>query len=453
MGDYVCSVYIKGGENEVKGYKYLVPIGLVFLMAFSIFTVIKNAGDKQNEYETYLSEARKLSELDVIEDALKNYQSALEIKNTVDVNLEVGQMYVDHEWYSYATSWGEYMVDEFPKEPKAYTFLLKCYITQEDYENCFALKDQAVGRNACEDEFDEYMDQIMYVYELGYDYYDDVGIYSNGYWPVESEEKWGYANYKGEKKIGTKFLWAGAFNSDLIAPVQSEDKEFYYISTSGNKKIAVQNLKKCTDLSIIVSDTLAASNDGEYGYYDTEFNAVIDATYDYASAINLGVGAVKTGGKWKLIDAEGKQIGSTDYDDVILDDKSIAYRNERAFVKSDDDVIMVDSEGKKIGDQTFQDAKLFLQDDAYTAVKIDGKWGFVDKNGKVVIEPQYDDARSFSNGYAAVKTGGKWGFIDAEGSIVIENTFSDVKDFSDRGTVFVQIQNNWRVLKLIKDNY
>lgn len=38
-----------------------------------------------------------------------------------------------------------------------------------------------------------------------------------------------------------------------------------------------------------------------------------------------------------------------------------------------------------------------------------GKWGFVNNDGKTVIEPKFDEAMSFSNGLAAVRSGDKWG--------------------------------------------
>ena len=62
-------------------------------------------------------------------------------------------------------------------------------------------------------------------------------------------------------------------------------------------------------------------------------------------------------------------------------------------------------------------------------VKKDGKWGFIDKNGKVVIEPQYDFAEPFSEGLGKVKKDGKWGFIDKSGKVVIEPQFDDVECF------------------------
>ena len=63
------------------------------------------------------------------------------------------------------------------------------------------------------------------------------------------------------------------------------------------------------------------------------------------------------------------------------------------------------------------------------------------------IEPQYDDARSFSNGVAAVKSGNKWGFINESGEMVIKPTFSDAKDFNDSGKVMVKDSGTWQLLK------
>ena len=45
-------------------------------------------------------------------------------------------------------------------------------------------------------------------------------------------------------------------------------------------------------------------------------------------------------------------------------------------------------------------------------VKTDGKFGFLNESGQFTIEPQYKEAKEFSEGYAAVKQGNLWGFID-----------------------------------------
>jgi hypothetical protein len=54
--------------------------------------------------------------------------------------------------------------------------------------------------------------------------------------------------------------------------------------------------------------------------------------------------------------------------------------------------------------------------------------GFIDKHGKIVIKPQFDDAHDFSDGLASIrirdrKPFGKWGYIDKQGKIVIKPLF------------------------------
>jgi hypothetical protein len=51
------------------------------------------------------------------------------------------------------------------------------------------------------------------------------------------------------------------------------------------------------------------------------------------------------------------------------------------------------------------------------------KVGFVEANGRFKINPTFDDALPFSEGLAAVQIGGKWGFVDTAGRLVIKPKF------------------------------
>jgi len=77
----------------------------------------------------------------------------------------------------------------------------------------------------------------------------------------------------------------------------------------------------------------------------------------------------------------------------------------------------------------------------------------VDKEGKVIISPQYEEARSFSYGYAAVKKDGKWGFIDTSGKICIEPQFQDAMDMNSKGNIFVKENDVWQLISLYRYNY
>lgn len=62
-------------------------------------------------------------------------------------------------------------------------------------------------------------------------------------------------------------------------------------------------------------------------------------------------------------------------------------------------------------------------------VRHNGRFGFMDRSGRIVIQPQFDDALNFSEGMARVKVGQKVGFIDRSGSIVITPQFDDAESF------------------------
>ena len=52
-----------------------------------------------------------------------------------------------------------------------------------------------------------------------------------------------------------------------------------------------------------------------------------------------------------------------------------------------------------------------------------GRYGYVNRMGKFVLEPQYESALPFTDFLAAVQKDGKWGFINCEGKFVIEPRF------------------------------
>ena len=92
------------------------------------------------------------------------------------------------------------------------------------------------------------------------------------------------------------------------------------------------------------------------------------------------------------------------------------------------------------------------------AVKVNGKWGYIETDGEFFIEPIYYDAKPFSEGLAPVKTeitaygylklmpfgehsgksgeymgrAHKWGYIDSTGHMVIPPIFSDAEPFADK---------------------
>lgn len=71
-------------------------------------------------------------------------------------------------------------------------------------------------------------------------------------------------------------------------------------------------------------------------------------------------------------------------------------------------------------------------------VKLNDKWGVIDKDGNIVAPCKYDYIGGFSEGLAKVRLNGKYGFIDKEGREVIPCEYGIVHDFSE-GLALVSI--------------
>lgn len=75
-------------------------------------------------------------------------------------------------------------------------------------------------------------------------------------------------------------------------------------------------------------------------------------------------------------------------------------------------------------------------------VRLNDKWGYIDKTGTEVIPCQYDGANGFSEGLAAVELNGKYGYIDKSGTLVIPYKYDLVSEFSD-GLASVKLNEKW----------
>lgn len=77
--------------------------------------------------------------------------------------------------------------------------------------------------------------------------------------------------------------------------------------------------------------------------------------------------------------------------------------------------------------------------------RIDGKYGYVDALGRIIIAPRFDGADTFSEGLALVLDRGRFGYIDPLGRFAIPAVFRHALPFRDG---FAQVRNgrDWAFL-------
>ncbi|TAE60595.1 MAG: hypothetical protein EAZ89_01360 [Bacteroidetes bacterium] len=180
------------------------------------------------------------------------------------------------------------------------------------------------------------------------------------------------------------------------------------------------------------SDFEAFSFNGKYGFKKAQalqpLNSgivlLVPAIYDSVNSYSEGLAAAKKSGKWGYIDKGGKEVISFQYASAG------SFQNGRAKVSSPGgDSRFIDKQGKPVAIVLQNPSQLKpivtfksknLVNNRRLVKSNNGKFGYMDKNDKLVIPFQYSSAEDFKNGYARVEKGdsGLFFVIDVDGKCV-----------------------------------
>lgn len=187
-----------------------------------------------------------------------------------------------------------------------------------------------------------------------------------------------------------------------IAVTSSEE----YIIMSGDEIIK----DNYSYIQYLFKDYFYVNQNNKSGIIDSNGRILIDIKYNVVQRLS-------NSNIIRLIDSEGTTILLDDSLNEIMKLKNaeVIFYNDYFKIESKDGIYYIDKEGKLLeGKDLFANNKLFMFCE-------NSKCGFKDKSGKIVIPNIYDKATEFNKyGYAGINLGGKWGVIDENGKVIIE---------------------------------
>lgn len=133
---------------------------------------------------------------------------------------------------------------------------------------------------------------------------------------------------------------------------------------------------------------------------------------------------------------------------TILSFKANAQSKKLLFYMEDGKFGYKDTTGKVIIAPSFTFAFDFSEGLAVAGKgenKLSSKYGFINTKGEWVIPPSYNAADEFSEGLARVQINGKWGYIDKTGKIIITPQFQLCYEFKN-GYAMAQIKNKFGLI-------
>jgi hypothetical protein len=227
---------------------------------------------------------------------------------------------------------------------------------------------------------------------------------------VVQDGKYGYIDHTGKVIIRPQFIWAEDFWRGLGT---------VYVC---GRYVSVDSSGALQPLRIAIEGRLEPRKEGEKtGFVDASGQFKIAPTFEDALPFSEGLAAVRRGEKWGFIDTSGKSVIQPRFKSAFY------FRQGVGVAESDTGYELVDTSGKLLADG-FQYVDLIT--DGRIPASRDGKSGYLDLHGKLVIPFAYDGVRSFSGGLAAVQKGEKWGYVDRNGQVVIPFEFDQAGQFA-----------------------
>lgn len=274
---------------------------------------------------------------------------------------------------------------------------------------------------------------LNYEYEnITYNSYNDVFV-------IQRNGKQGVADREGKIKIEPKYteMSFGGIYLNVI-----ED---------GTNKVIDLNGNEVTDGYIYRMPTtdgnysIVYGEDEIYKIIDNNGNIVVDKSYTYIEELGNNYYIVASYNNNGIIDLSGRSLVDLRYSSIFkLDNTNLLQANisstntvslinnnmqvvatmENAGIEVEDNYVRLYSEtDNRYFDYSGNEltAQELFQNNNLYAKKINDKWGFVDKDGNVKVQNEYDMVTELNEyGFAGIKKDGKWGVINSNGEIVQE---------------------------------
>ena len=290
--------------------------------------------------------------------------------------------------------------------------------------------------------------------------------YENGYIVKNDNNQYGLINYNKKQILDCKYEEIKHVGGNNMFVVK-ENGKLLLIDDQG--EVILDN--KFEDVESIDNENLIIVNGNKYGIMSSEGETKVEPTYDKLEYLFDGNYKAKKDDKYGIIDINNKVMIDFNYKEIdyMSEEGVINTKNEndeteiintQFETKCKGELIEINSKHnyikiKENGEYKYYNFKLeekseqdILPGNTLFLVKENGKYGFVNKNGVIIVDYEYDDATEQNDyGFSAVKKNGKWGAINSTGKLV-----TDTKYELNKNTL-VSFIGKWHLSTDIKANY
>ncbi|KNY29433.1 leucine-rich repeat protein [Pseudobacteroides cellulosolvens] len=292
--------------------------------------------------------------------------------------------------------------------------------------------------------------------------FENVNIFSEGMASVLVDTKdtrlgklRGYMDTTGKIVIEPQYREAGDFHEGVAYVKDTYSNEAKIIDKTGKVVLDSKDLIPESVSGSVYYSSATYCSEGLIGFnysiggctdfYDINKNFIVGNTEDTAMWLNAFSEEVSCGWFYNIKDNTTKagfidKTGKITYTSNNAWFKSPTFNQSLALAgEMDSNGVpkcgFVDKSGSYAIPPKFDDVfvkygyKAFF--DGLAVVAIDSKWGAIDKTGKFVINPIWDEMYFFTDGVAPVKKDNKWGVVNTKGELIVKPVYDSLTTFSN----------------------
>lgn len=431
--------------------KKIISIVLIICIVGAWGSLISRNRSIPKEYDEYLSKAKQAYAQEYYLEALEYAGNASAIEG-LDSVYEAEQL--KRDCYYGLGSWSSYeqqcqsMITKYPQIEDNYELLVQYYLENDIIRSLCECVDTYYSawpenetiRNA-KDKVDSSYRYIMHGY---YDvkYASSTVVDIQTYEDVVVDEKPAVVrklvNSSGSTIFEENYSQIVVAQDGSSCFVCDQDGVWKKINSSNyllarNEEVAFDSIGRLSTNGIAT-----AQINGELHFINSEMK-VSDLVWEDAGTFYNGVNGVKKDGKWALVTTDTwGDATEFPYTDIPFNSQDCCVADGYCVVADTSGYKILETEDfTPVSENVYEELKAF-ESNQPTAYRSGDKWGFVNRYGEVYIEAEYEDAKPFFNGYAPVKVNGLWGYIDSENKMVIEPQFQDVQNVLSSGYAYVK---------------
>ena len=264
----------------------------------------------------------------------------------------------------------------------------------------------------------------------------------NALFLVQKNGKQGVINQEGNEVLKTEYDYIMISGENINA---EKDGITYYFDKEGKE----QKTQNMTILSTPNSKYFITINEqDQFGIIDDTNTTILENEYSYIEYVFSDYFIVTKGTTVSVINSQTKEEVISNYNviqkvegnnvlqAIILDPYTIELYNENMekvasmkeanLVVEKNDIKLSSATDRKYFDShgnEIQNKEIFSNLSLF-AFKQNGKWGFKNKEGIIVVEPIYDMVTELNTyGFAGIRSGSKWGVINSKGEVLVPPTY------------------------------